>query len=122
MTDRSIPVRTIRVPEEPESGRFHIRRVEDILNGGSLQHKLHRHDFYFLLLIIAGAGIHEIDFKSFPVTGNTISCCGRDRYTSSSYRQARAASSWSLTPVSYVLVTNPPPGDYKRLPPGKPVL
>lgn len=69
---KNIPVRTITAAKEPAIGKFSIRRVQDILNGNDLQHDLHRHSFFFILLIMQGKGSHEIDFKPHEVTAHSI--------------------------------------------------
>ncbi|MGZ5254493.1 MAG: AraC family transcriptional regulator [Flavitalea sp.] len=71
---KSIPVRNISTPatEQINSGRFSIRKVEAILNGKDLQHNLHRHNFYFILLLQSGEGIHEIDFIPHKVTDRSV--------------------------------------------------
>lgn len=69
---KSIPVRNIHTVKEPTSGRFSIRKVQDILNGKDLQHDLHRHNFFFVLLIQKGEGTHEIDFSPYRVTDYSV--------------------------------------------------
>lgn len=71
---KTIPVRHIADTQKElvNTGRFSIRKIETILNGSDLQHDLHRHDFYFVLLIQSGSGIHEIDFTAHPVTDQTV--------------------------------------------------
>ncbi len=36
----------------------------------------HRHNFYHLVLFTDGAGAHEIDFKTYPVTAGQVYCMG----------------------------------------------
>lgn len=69
-----IPVRQIAAAETLQStaGRFSIRSLEQVLNGKDLLHHLHKHDFYFVLAINEGKGIHEIDFTEYPVHNNSI--------------------------------------------------
>jgi YesN/AraC family two-component response regulator len=43
-----------------------------VLNGKDLVHDLHRHDFYFVLAVHHGSGIHEIDFVQYPVQANAV--------------------------------------------------
>ena len=70
---KKIPVRQITSQNEAiVSGKFKIRTVEAILDGKDLLHDLHRHDFYFLLAIKKGEGVHEIDFTPFKVLGNSV--------------------------------------------------
>ena len=71
---KKIPVRQIaeksRITNSSE--RFNIRTVQEILAGNDLKQDLHRHDFFFILLLQNGKGSHEIDFISYPVLGNSI--------------------------------------------------
>lgn len=69
---KNIPIRSINTTQEQSFGKFSIRKVENILNGNDLQHDLHRHNFFFILLILRGEGIHEIDFTPHPVTNKTV--------------------------------------------------
>lgn len=71
---KSIPVRHI-APEktlQSSAGRFSVRDLQQVLNGKDLVHDLHRHDFYFVLAVQRGSGMHEIDFVSFPVSDNAV--------------------------------------------------
>lgn len=69
-----IPVRHIVTAQTLQSsaGRFSIRDLQQVLNGQDLVHDLHRHDFYFVLAIQNGTGIHEIDFVQYPVQANSV--------------------------------------------------
>ena len=71
---KSIPVKHIAnsFREQNDTGRFNIRAIQQILNGQAMLHELHKHDFYFILAIDQGKGIHEIDFVSYPVTGHAV--------------------------------------------------
>lgn len=71
---KHIPIRKIRIAadELPSHGRFNIRRLENIAKHKELTHDLHRHDFYFILALQKGAGIHEIDFKEYKVSNNSL--------------------------------------------------
>lgn len=71
---KDIPVRKIVTPQKVENrqGRFSIRPVSEVLNGNDMIHDLHRHDFYFILAIDKGKGIHEIDFTKVDVTNNSV--------------------------------------------------
>jgi AraC-like DNA-binding protein len=66
---KGIPVRQI-VPDHagPQMpATFRIRAVQDLLGGQDMFHELHRHDFFFILALQNGAGLHEIDFKPYEV-------------------------------------------------------
>jgi len=70
----TIPVRKITStqPQQKSTGQFSIRSLQQILNGKDLVHNLHKHDFYFVLLVMEGKGIHEIDFIQYPVHNHSI--------------------------------------------------
>lgn len=71
---KKIPVR--RIAEKPNltapSELFKIRKVQEILGGTDLKQDLHRHDFFFVLLLKNGSGSHEIDFTPYQVLDNSI--------------------------------------------------
>ncbi len=69
---KHIPVRNINSAQEPTTGRFSIRKVQDFLGGSDLMHELHRHNFFFMLAIQTGEGLHEIDFTPHKVMDRTI--------------------------------------------------
>jgi AraC family transcriptional regulator, transcriptional activator of pobA len=71
---KDIPIRKITTArkELTFSDSFSIRKVEDLLNGKDLIHQLHRHDFFFILALQKGKGIHEIDFVNYEVHDNAI--------------------------------------------------
>lgn len=71
---RTIPVRQIAPAQtlQNSAGRFSVRDLQKVLNGKDLVHDLHRHDFYFVLAVLQGKGIHEIDFISYPVQDNAV--------------------------------------------------
>lgn len=66
---KAIPVRQIvsALVEQSSAGRFSIRDIQKVLNGKDLVHTLHKHDFYFVLAVQKGKGVHEIDFIAYPV-------------------------------------------------------
>lgn len=66
---KGIPIRHILSPlvEQNNPGRFSIRDIQQVLNGKDLVHTLHKHDFFFVLAVQKGKGIHEIDFIQYPV-------------------------------------------------------
>jgi len=71
---KEIPIRKIKQPQkEPDYfGNFSIREVRDLLKGKDLVHDLHRHDFYFILVLQKGKGIHVIDFVPYKVHDHTV--------------------------------------------------
>lgn len=71
---KKIPVRHIATTQHHpvSAGAFKIRDVKDLLGGKDLIHELHRHDFFFILALQKGEGIHEIDFTQYKVHDHTI--------------------------------------------------
>ncbi|GGX10157.1 helix-turn-helix domain-containing protein [Aquimarina muelleri] len=70
----NIPIRHINTTQkEPSfSKSFGIKRIQDLLSGKDMIQELHRHDFFYVLVLRKGAGHHEIDFKPYPVSDNSI--------------------------------------------------
>jgi len=71
---KKIPIRQLILPAQiqPITGRFKIRRIEDIIGDQDLFHDLHRHNFFFVLAVKNGTGTHEIDFVEHNVTNNIV--------------------------------------------------
>ena len=69
---KDIPIRSIIQPTTDELDRFRIFSIREILAGEDMNQALHRHDFYFILLVSKGIGIHEIDFVAYPIADNSI--------------------------------------------------
>ncbi|WP_254560110.1 helix-turn-helix domain-containing protein [Dyadobacter diqingensis] len=69
-----IPVRHIntKVKEPDFLSSFKIRKVENLLSGEDMVQALHRHSFFYILLIEKGSGVHYIDFVEYPVTNFSI--------------------------------------------------
>jgi AraC-like DNA-binding protein len=71
---KNIPIRSI-LPEGPKTADFdgfRIFNIREYLQGKDMIQHLHRHDFYFILVLIKGFGVHEIDFVEYPIIDNTI--------------------------------------------------
>ena len=70
----SIPVRKIRTEDKPlrSFDTFRIRDLKTLLNGKDMVQDLHRHDFYFILILEKGRGSHSIDFVSYPVRNHAV--------------------------------------------------
>ncbi|MDO5980275.1 helix-turn-helix domain-containing protein [Flavivirga spongiicola] len=65
---------TIRKTKEPLfSGNFEIINLGDLLVDKNMEEGLHRHDFFFLMVLEEASGKHHIDFNDYPVVPNTIS-------------------------------------------------
>jgi AraC family transcriptional regulator, transcriptional activator of pobA len=71
---KNIPIRHIKSPpREPNLEEdFSIRDIVDMLDGKDMTQELHRHDFFFILLLKKGSGNHEIDFNSYKVCNDVI--------------------------------------------------
>lgn len=71
---KKIPIRQLNSSQQERSSPelFKIRRVEDVLDDNGLVHDLHRHDFFFILVIKKGGGKHEIDFTAYEVLDNSV--------------------------------------------------
>ena len=70
---KDIPIRSILPPNTGELDSFRIFNISEVLSGEDMNQALHRHDFYFILLVSKGIGIHEIDFVAYPITDNSLS-------------------------------------------------
>lgn len=70
----TIPVRsfTNHQPAHDKMGRFSIRKIQEVLKGEDLVHDLHKHDFFFVLALQTGHGVHEIDFIEYPVQDHSF--------------------------------------------------
>ena len=71
---KNIPVRHINAKQNESdfSESFNIRNIHDLLAGKDMVHELHRHDYFFILALKKGNGIHEIDFTPYKVSDNSI--------------------------------------------------
>ena len=69
----NIPIRHISQQSEPElTGSFSIREITSLLSGRDMVQELHRHDFYYILIIKNGTGHHEIDFTGYEIKDHTV--------------------------------------------------
>lgn len=71
---QTIPVRQIVSSDasDTSSGSFSIRELQALLTGEDMVQSLHRHDFFYLLVLQKGAGKHIIDFVPYPVTDGAV--------------------------------------------------
>lgn len=69
-----IPVRHIRPAiKEPDAlGDLVVWNLKDLLSGRDMVQDLHRHSFYFFLIIEHGGGEHVIDFTPYPVVNGSV--------------------------------------------------
>ena len=70
----NIPIRHIKeIPKEPNlSGSFNIRDIQELMDGKDMIQELHRHDFYYILVLEKGNGTHEIDFTHYEILDHSI--------------------------------------------------
>jgi len=71
---KNIPVRSIGPSARGTSinDGFRIRNVRDILGGKDMVQELHRHNFFYILVLQQGAGEHAIDFTRHKVDDRSI--------------------------------------------------
>jgi len=71
---KKIPIRQLAAAPHKEAltGQFKIRPVEEFAGDTDLAHDLHRHDFFLILAIQHGEGIHEIDFTPYKVQDHSV--------------------------------------------------
>ena len=65
----NIPIRHIHeTQKEPNlSGSFSIRDIHELLQEKDVIQELHRHDFFYILVLKNGSGYHEIDFTQYEI-------------------------------------------------------
>lgn len=70
---KKIAVRNIKHTQKEIANlkQFNIRQLTELMHGEDMFQALHRHDFYYLLIIEKGNGTHTIDFEKHKVTD----CC-----------------------------------------------
>jgi len=72
---KKIPVRQLAEAQNKRGTleMFDIRRVADLFGEKDvINHELHRHDYFFILVLKRGSGVHEIDFNAFELSDNSI--------------------------------------------------
>lgn len=70
----NIPIRKISLPQKEPGllGSFIIRDIGATLDGKDMVQELHRHDFFYILVLKKGAGQHEIDFTNYAINDHTV--------------------------------------------------
>lgn len=61
-----------RGSESNALNEFRIIRFQDAFARKDMEEGLHRHDFFFLMVLEASSGRHHIDFTKYPVESNTV--------------------------------------------------
>ncbi|TAH40290.1 MAG: helix-turn-helix domain-containing protein [Bacteroidetes bacterium] len=71
---KKIPIRRIGLNQHvPElSGTFVIRDIKSLLSEKDMNQDLHRHDYFYILVLEKGKGRHDIDFISYKVCDNCV--------------------------------------------------
>lgn len=69
---KEIPVRRISDAIQNNFQRFSIRSLETILDGKPMNDDLHRHNYFFILVVRTGSGEHHIDFRNYPVKDRSV--------------------------------------------------
>ncbi|HEX2627713.1 MAG TPA: AraC family transcriptional regulator [Chitinophagaceae bacterium] len=71
---QKIPIRYIQTASKElgASVGFGIRDLQTVLAGKDMIQDLHRHDFFYMLVLKKGTGIHEIDFKKYKITNHSL--------------------------------------------------
>ncbi|AZA92929.1 Bacillibactin transport regulator [Chryseobacterium nakagawai] len=70
---KDIPVRNINQQDEPQlSSSYSIRDIAPLLAENDMVQELHRHDFFYILIIKKGSGEHEIDFTHYNIQEHTV--------------------------------------------------
>lgn len=69
-----IPIRHIYTfQKEPDfSESFSIRNIKILLEDDDMVQELHRHDFFYILVLEKGMGSHEIDFISYTIGNHSV--------------------------------------------------
>ncbi len=65
-----IPVRHLK--ERDFSENFNIRDIETLLSGEDMVQELHRHDFFYILVLDKGIGEHTIDFTPYTISDHSV--------------------------------------------------
>lgn len=70
----NIPIRRINeIQKEPNlSGSFSVRAIKEMLEDKDMVQELHRHDFFYILILKKGAGFHEIDFTPYEICDYSV--------------------------------------------------
>lgn len=68
-----LPVYKIRDFEKsPEKDAFYANYLKNHVKKYDFTHTPHKHDFFFLVLVTSGIGVHEIDFKKYEVKPGSL--------------------------------------------------
>lgn len=70
----TIPVRHLNdsVKEPAFSGSFDLVDMEAFMSGKDMVQELHRHSFFYILMLEKGEGEHRIDFVTYPIEDYSV--------------------------------------------------
>lgn len=70
---KDIPVRKINQQDEAHlSNSYSVRDIAPLLAKNDMIQELHRHDFFYILIIKKGSGQHDIDFTHCTIQDHTV--------------------------------------------------
>ncbi len=70
---KTIPVRQLHpASQAPAPLSFSIRDVREMLAGKAMTQELHRHDYFFVLVLQKGKGTHTIDFTPYEIHNASV--------------------------------------------------
>lgn len=71
---KTIPLRFINTNPKAlnEFENFSVRSVREFMAGNDLFQDTHRHDYFFILALLKGKGVHTIDFIPYKVNNQSI--------------------------------------------------
>lgn len=67
---KKVPIR--HIVEPALRGNFSIQQIEALLGEKDMIQPLHRHSFFFILVLKKGTGEHQIDFTPYPVSDTSV--------------------------------------------------
>ncbi|WP_103072542.1 AraC family transcriptional regulator [Aquimarina sediminis] len=70
----NIPIRNINASQEKLklADNFSIRNLRDLFEGKDMVQKLHKHSFFYVLVLKKGKGDHQIDFTPYTIDDHSI--------------------------------------------------
>ncbi|QQS37077.1 MAG: helix-turn-helix domain-containing protein [Ignavibacteriales bacterium] len=70
---KNIPIRNINIPKDLAfTENFSIRDLSVLLSGKDMVQDIHRHDFFFMLVLKRGKGEHTIDFIPYKIQDHSV--------------------------------------------------
>jgi AraC family transcriptional regulator, transcriptional activator of pobA len=116
MPEKPLPI--YQIQDFAETARpapnFYLNRFEAHLQQHAFIQKPHKHNFYIVLLITQGSGTHTIDFKTYPVSPQTVFFLSPGQVHAWQLAADTAGYILFFNPEFYQLV--PPQGQFYRFP------